>query len=420
MYNPNALDLFIDGDASSHPPYFGAVRQFNKIEFDLHNFASTMDFTWQYFDNNDDWEVLGILSDGTNATGNTLSQSGIISFDFPFGPLGTTNDPDGSGGGGGDMPNVNKDMYWLRLYCDDPTPTSIPAISGYSASAPPVEMYRYVDLTVEMKSEINLVSKFDNRTYYQVGTTKDHTLGVTSFTEFAELQYNHDLYGTGDAIISFWPYSVNEYDALLLDDVPITQAINFRIATFDDVDHYLHVDYSSIGSTPANLTLFNYTSYDTYGYSGSFNESNYDGVVLSVDGEMYDWYQFICQSDNTADSVTATLLFDNVWTDNSGPVESNVYPLFDSNSNDSAEMGIAPSSFKLVFIAQADNVSENVDFRLNIASYGVQLLTPNLTLVESSIDTGVPSWVLPTSIGGGVLIIAVVGGVVVYKKKHPL
>ncbi|MHA1672808.1 MAG: hypothetical protein ACTSYI_04215 [Promethearchaeota archaeon] len=430
-YNQNALDLFIDGDANNYPAYFGAVRPFNKIGVNLQSFSSSMDFTWQYLDDdaNNDWEDLDILFDGTNATGSTLSQSGIISFDFDFAltELNYVNDPDW----GDEMPNVNKEMFWFRLDCAVDSPASIPAISGYSSSNPPVKLYQYTQLWVDLKSEIHLESNYDNRTYLQVGGTEDETLLTNSFSDFDSESFEiafgggDGIFGTGDAIISYWPYEVYERDYSqegITIYVPITQAVNFRIATFDDVDHYLYADYSSIGSTPANLTLFNFTSYDTYGYSGSFNASDYDGVVLSVEGEMYDWYQFIYQSDNTANSITTRLLFDNVWTDIDTLAKANVYNgLFvGSSSNNSAELGIAPSTFKLVFEANAFNTSELVEFRLNIASYGIQLLTPNLTLVESTVATGVPSWVLPTSIGGGVAIIAIVGGVVVYKKKHPL
>ena len=117
------------------------------------------------------------------------------------------------------------------------------------------------------------------------------------------------------------------------------------------------------------------------------------------------------------------MLFDNVWVNNiDGPTKANTYAIFGTNSssNNSAELGIGPSEFKFIFDATADNSSELVNYSLNIASYGIQLLTPNLTLIQSEIDTGVPSWVLPASIGGGVTIIAIVGGVIIYKKKHPV
>lgn len=414
-YNPSALDLFINGSATGHYAYFGAVRQFDKIQFNLHNLSSSLNYTWQYRrDFGTPWQDLTILTDGTNATGSTLSQSGLISFEFPSNNLDYIGDPDG----GGDMPDVNKSMYWFRLECNEDNPTSVPAILGYSST--PVQMYRYTELTVEMYSEINLVSKFDNLTHSQI-ENEDDTLYITSFSDLDSLSYDYNgLFGTGDAIMSFWPYEVYEHDFYLDTQVNITQNVNFGITTFDDVGRYIYLDYPSIGSNPTNLTALNFSTYNTYGYSGSFNESNYDGVVLSVEGELYDWYQFICQSDNTDDQVDVELFFDNVWQNNNGPAKANTYALFDSNSNDSAELGIAPSKFKFVFVAQADNSSELVEYRLNIASYGVQLLTPNLTLIPSSIDTGVPSWVLPTSIGGGVTIIAIVGGVIIYKKKHPV
>ena len=421
-YNPNALNLFINGSATAHNAYFGAVRQFDKIQFNLHNLSSSLNYTWQYLDDdfNNDWEDLNILTDGTNATGSTLSQSGLISFEFPSNELNYVNDPDW----GGNMPDVNKSMYWFRLECNEDEPTSIPAISGYSAT-PPVQMYRYTELTVEMKSEINLVSKFDDMTQYQE-ENHDNTLDITSFSGLDSLSYychqggENGLFGTGDAIMSIWPYEVYEHDFYLGTQVKIAQNVNFRIATFDDVGRYIYLNYPSIGSNPTNLTALNFSTYNTYGYSGSFNESNFDGVVLSVEGELYDWYQFIFLSNNTVNPINAKLFFNNVWTDNTGPAKPNTYALFDSHSNDSAELGIGPSQFKFVFVAQADNSSELVTYRLNIASYGVQVLSPNLSLIPSNFETGVPSWVLPASIGGGITIIAIVGGRVIYKKKHPV
>ncbi len=419
-YNPNALDLFVNGSATGHYAYFGAVRQFDKMDFSLHNSSASLNYTWQYLDDSYAWQDLDIITDGTNSTGGTLSQSGLISCSFNSNDLGYENNPDGGSG----VPNVNKSMYWFRLECDDDDPTSIPALAGFSSSAPPVRMYRYTELSVEMYSEINLCSKFDNMTYFQA-ETHTNTLSPTSFSDYESLSYYYDqggedgLFGTGDAIMSFWPYEVYEHDFLLDDDVPITSNVNFRVATFDDVNRYIHVDYSSIGSNPVNLTALNFSTYSTFGYSGSFNESNYDGVILSAEGELYDWYQFIFQSDNTANPIMAGIIFDNVWINNNGPVKANAYALFDSNSNDSAELGIAPSNFKFIFVVQADNASEFVEYRLNIASYGVQLLSPNLTFTHSPVDSKVPSWVLPVSIGGGVVIIAIVGGGILYKKKHP-
>ncbi|MHA1718112.1 MAG: hypothetical protein ACTSWX_08855 [Promethearchaeota archaeon] len=416
-YNPNALDLFVNGSATGHYAYFGAVRQFDKIQFNLHNFSSSLNYTWQYLDDDFayDWEDLEILTDGTNATGSTLSQSGLISFKFPSNELNYVHDPDW----GGNMPDVNKSMYWFRLKCSVNNPTSIPAILGYSAT-PPVQMYQYTRLTVKMRSEINLVSHFDDLTYYEK-ENEDDTLTITSFSDLGSYSYDYDgLFGTGDAIMSFWPYEVYEHDFYLDTQVKINNNINFRIATFDDVGRYIYLNYPSIGSNPTNLTALNFTTYNTYGYSGSFNESNYDGVILSVEGELYDWYQFICQSDNTNNQVDVELFFDNVWLNNNGPVKANTYSLLNGNSNDSTELGIGPSEFKLKFVAQADNSSELVTYRLNIASYRVQLLTPNLTLIPSHFETGVPSWVLPASIGGGVTIIAIITGVIIYKKKHPV
>lgn len=427
----SALDLFVNGSATSHYVYFGCDQQVDSMAFNLVNVSSsTGNYTWQWLDNDsdNDWTNMNILSDGTNTTGGTLGQSGKINFDYPqvFTEFNKVSDPDW----GGAMPDVNKSMYWYRLRCLVPSPSSIPALAPHNSASPKVQMYPYTNLYVKVNSEINLISKFDNMTKLQK-ETKDYTLNLDGFDEFDSQDYiylelsDNGLFGSGDALWSIWPYQVYDrtYDesTSTYTNVPITKEVKFRIVTFDDVARYETETYPSIGSSPIDLSELDFEDYNTYGFSGSYNESHHDGVIVSVEGNLYDWYQFVFQSTNTQNPISAGLIFDNIWLDNTGPVMSNVYPLFSGNVNDSIELGIAPSSFKFIFVAADVNTSEYVQYRLNIASYGVQLLTPNLTLSSTQDDvTKVPSWVLPVSIGGGVAIIAIIGGVVVYKKKNPI
>ena len=425
-YNPDALDLFVNGSANSHFAYFGAIRPFNKIEMDLQNISSSMNYTWEYLDDSFAWEDLALIEDGTNATGSTLGQSGLISFEFAVGDLGDTANPDGGGG----VPNVNKSMYWFRIACNDDNPTSIPAISGFSIAAPPVQMTRYARLNTQLTVETNFISNFDDSTLVNVQPEATDTLDINTFSEFDDEIYSvgaGGLYGSGDALISLWFYQLREYDYNLSAFIPLdpSLAVNYRVATYDDNIKYKYQSYGSSESNPINLNALNYTTYNSFGYSGSFNGTLYDGVILTVEeGEMYDWYQFILQSQNCT-SPTVNLMFDNIWVDNLGPASptgwTNLYALLSGANNNSVERGIGPSSFRVKIDATAAFATELIRFKLNIATYRIQVLQPNVTLAP--IPEGVskvPSWVLPTSIGGGVAIIAIIGGVVIYKKKNPI
>ena len=232
------------------------------------------------------------------------------------------------------------------------------------------------------------------------------------------------MYGAGKAQWVIRAYDVydNTYDWTTDDDIkiPIQQNLVFRVATFDSTQKYKHEAYGAVGSNPINLGNLNYSTYNIFGHSGAYNFTFHDGVVLSVDGDMYDWYQFILQSQNSTTPISVSLIFDNVWTSNAVPSMANIISLMSGNHNDSRELGIAPANFKIKIDIDELTSTELIRYKLNVASYNIQVLTPNATFVPPFESTGVPSWVLPVSIGGGVTIIAIIGGIAIYKKKNPI
>ncbi|WP_371806005.1 hypothetical protein [Candidatus Lokiarchaeum ossiferum] len=421
--NPNPVDLFYNGSTAGNEAYFGFDRPITKMSFNLLNVSSSMNYTWEYCDGYNSYAPLDYVVDGTNATGSTLGQSGTIHFDYDPGDLSPQSNPDGSGG----VLSVGKSIYWFRLRCSEPSPSSIPAINGYSVANPAVKYTKYSEITVEYTAELDFVSKYDNLTRVQYGTQVSDAIGTNPYLSGPNSN-NHPvgngLFGTGDALLLFWP-TVYEYDWVEDDVFPSSIPVNLRVGIYDENSRYKTTVYSSaIGTDVIDLTDLNFTTYNSYGLSRSYNETLYDGEIISVEGNLYDWYQFIFETGNTDTPISAALLFDNVWINNVGVVKNNyiaLSSLFSSELNDSIELGIGPSQFKIMFTANADNSSESVDYQLNIISFGVQLLTPNMTIVsETAGTTGVPKWVLPVSIGGGVAIIAIIGGVVVYKKKNPI
>jgi hypothetical protein len=442
--SPEQVAMFVNGSASTYPVYIGSTQMFDRLQMSMiTNFSGANDdYEWAYHWDNagtDVWtaKITGadIVSDTSHGANGTLQQNGVLSLDpteFNW-EIDTNGDPDG----GGPMPDTSAQRWWIRLECNHSTgePANIPTIVGNAQKA-----YQHMNMRFDLKSRLFQKSEYDMKTLNPLGALNTATNQAIRSNDQSELiegiqvSTALNLAGNGSGALMVWPFDLQVYDyrSTVSAWVPLNNTLNFRAGLWDDKCLYVPLTYG-VSATPAVdsttlTTTFNHSAFANWAMAGAINGSTHSGVIISCTGtSTYDWYQFILSTWNEVSaSTSAKLWYDNVWTANNGPATAEMSGNWadTSDGNGTYEQGIYPSEFKLVLWLPTSNPVNLTYFWLTIGRNNVSVLiapVPASTLPSPPTPPpeGLPEWVLPVAIGGGVALIVVIG-VVVYKKKNPI
>ncbi|MHA1610847.1 MAG: hypothetical protein ACTSYU_02245 [Promethearchaeota archaeon] len=249
----------------------------------------------------------------------------------------------------------------------------------------------------------------------QLSASQNETI---TMEEYVRLNGYATLVGEGEGLLWFCPSNVEINNGT--DWLNYNETLNFRVCM---VNQNPNIPTWDIGEVEL-LTIpyssnFNFTEID-YGFSSTYNDSQIRGVFIPLDNpQIFDWWQFIFHTNLSVNGFAFIyILMDNPWQYEYGPAYPNLITLVPGLSQPDyfIEYGVAVDAFGL-FIQLYDPDSDNIIIELEISKMNCTILySPGISDDYQS-DLG---WILPASIGGGVAIIVVIGGIILYKKRHPI
>lgn len=424
--NATSVTLFAATYGITHPVYISSRQKFDRVSFKLSTYATSAIYSWSYRSAGATYTSLTALpswGDSTNNSINTLGQDGTITWD----PSTITWSKQATENTGSQLITLPYTAYWIRLSCSEASPAS-PVLASASDN---VVLYRYVDMTVTPQITMAVHSQYDGKTAIPVynGTTAAIQLNSNTTFSWAKTAENLiDLLFNCTGSIVLLPTQALIYDYR---DNPagvqyqINKTLHLRIQVVNTICWYAQRNYGSLGTPYADYHSINWTTWSTYGYSESINRTELRGILLKVNpGYMYGWYQFLYYSNNSNPANNLMhAIFVNNWIWNLYPNMNNRFLMNSSITlNQTRVMGVPLSTFFILLRPTASNALWLVDVKLNVANYSVGLLMISSAKYAEVFDTKMPlpTWVLPVAIGGGVAVIAVIVGFVIYKKRHPL